>query len=183
MVMLISYHIKAELCTLFDKVHKAFINSANASLYFLPSADGKAFPPIQRRSRWRRLDAPWLLPSAEGERFRRSGGLPPQARLAADGQAGHCRRLAAEVPVFTGGVRRAHGEGHKGGHQGFHPSYESPRFLLASACHRTETRQRNVIFRRGDQCVRPFLYLYAVLAYPAATIRFILRRRDATVSL
>ena len=28
--MLISYHIKAELCTLFDKVHKAFINSANA---------------------------------------------------------------------------------------------------------------------------------------------------------
>ncbi len=50
---------------------------------------------------------------SRGERFRRSGGLPPQARLAADGQAGHCRRLAAEVPVFTGGVRRAHGE--KGG--------------------------------------------------------------------
>ena len=24
--------------------------------------------------------APWFLPSAEGERFRRSGGLPPQAR-------------------------------------------------------------------------------------------------------
>ena len=40
---------------------------------------------------------PWLLPSAEGERFRRSGGLPPQARLAADGQAGNCRRLAAET--------------------------------------------------------------------------------------
>ena len=26
---------------------------------------------------------------------------------------------------------------------GFHPSCESPRFLLASACHRTEIRQRN----------------------------------------
>ena len=54
--------------------------------------------------------------------------------IAADGQenavstAGECRRLAAEMPVFTGGGRRAHGEGHKGGHQGFHP-YES-RFLL-----------------------------------------------------
>ena len=54
------------------------------------------------------------LPGAGGKWFRRSGGLPPQARLAADGQAGHCRRLAAEVPVFTGGVRRAHGEGQKG---------------------------------------------------------------------
>ena len=38
---------------------------------------------------------PWPLPSAEDERFRRSGGLPPQARLAADGQAGNCRRPAA----------------------------------------------------------------------------------------
>ena len=27
----------------------------------------------------------------------------------------------------------------RGGHQGFHPSYESPRFLLASAYQRTET--------------------------------------------
>ena len=50
--MLISYHIKAELCTLFDKVHKAFINSANAphlcTLYCLPtvclSADTAAQP-------------------------------------------------------------------------------------------------------------------------------------------
>ena len=50
--MLISYHIKAELCTLFDKVHKAFINSANAphlcTLYRLPtvclSADTAAQP-------------------------------------------------------------------------------------------------------------------------------------------
>ena len=52
MVMLISYHIKAELCTLFDKVHKAFINSANApslcTFYRLPtvclSADTAAQP-------------------------------------------------------------------------------------------------------------------------------------------
>ena len=52
MVMLISYHIKAELCTLFDKVHKAFINSANTpslyTLYCLPtvclSADTAAQP-------------------------------------------------------------------------------------------------------------------------------------------
>ena len=50
--MLISYHIKAELCTLFDKVHKAFINSANAprlcTFYRLPtvclSADTAAQP-------------------------------------------------------------------------------------------------------------------------------------------
>ena len=27
---------------------------------------------------------------------------------------GECRRLAAEMPVFTGGGRRAHGEGQKG---------------------------------------------------------------------
>ena len=58
------------------------------------------------------------------------------------------------------------------------PSCESPRFLLASACHRTETRQRNVIFRRGDQCVRPFLYLYAVSDTLLLHIRFSLRRRD-----
>ena len=50
--MLISYHIKAELCTLFDKVHKAFINSANVpslcTFYRLPtvclSADTAAQP-------------------------------------------------------------------------------------------------------------------------------------------
>ena len=53
--MLISYHIKAELCTLFDKVHKAFINSANApSLYTFYRLPTVKPPPIQRRSRWRR---------------------------------------------------------------------------------------------------------------------------------
>ena len=39
------------------------------------------------------------------EIFRRSGGLPPQARLAADGQAGHCRRLAAETRGDVGHLR------------------------------------------------------------------------------
>ena len=71
---------------------------------FYPQQRGDP-PPIQRRSRWRRLDAPWLLPSAEGERFRRSGGLPPQARLAADGQAGHCRRPAAGARGGKGTIR------------------------------------------------------------------------------
>ena len=71
---------------------------------FYPQQRGEP-PPIQRRSRWRRLDAPWLLPSAEGERFRRSGGLPPQARLAADGQAGHCRRPAAGARGGKGTIR------------------------------------------------------------------------------
>ena len=86
----------------------------------LQSGDGRFLYPwynytICNHEIFRRYSGvPWPLPSAEGERFRRSGGLPPQARLAADGQAGHCRRLAAEVPVFTGGVRRAHGEGQKG---------------------------------------------------------------------
>ena len=43
-------------------------------------------------------------PSAEGKRFRRSGGLPPQARLALPGRGMfamtwrvQCRRLAAET--------------------------------------------------------------------------------------
>ena len=79
--MLISYHIKAELCTLFDKVHKAFINSANAPLYFLPSADDKAsaVPAACRRRR----------------------------EMAADGQAGHCRRPAAGgLPGSPGGDKR-----------------------------------------------------------------------------
>ena len=79
--MLISYHIKAELCTLFDKVHKAFINSANAPLYFLPSADDKAsaVPAACRRRR----------------------------EMAADGQAGHGRRPAAGgLPGSPGGDKR-----------------------------------------------------------------------------
>ena len=86
MVMLISYHIKAELCTLFDKVHKAFINSTNAPLYFLPSADDKAsaVPAACRRRR----------------------------EMAADGQAGHGRRPAAGgLPGSPGGDKR--GQGHR----------------------------------------------------------------------
>ena len=71
---------------------------------FYPQQRGEP-PPIQRRSRWRRLDAPWLLPSAEGERFRRSGGLPPQARLAADGQAGrrHSHAMSWRISPARGG--------------------------------------------------------------------------------
>ena len=59
---------------------------------------------------------------------RQRENLPPIQRLAAGGgftlkvsvdggrlrRAGDCRRPAAGVPVFTGGVRRAHGEGQKG---------------------------------------------------------------------
>ena len=50
------------------------------------------------------------------------------------------------------------------GHQGFHPSYESPRFLLASACQRTETirvRQRiftSVSFSTDSQCRINYCY-------------------------
>ena len=80
--MLISYHIKAELCTLFDKVHKAFINSANAprlcTFYRLPTvclpADTAAQPVEARLAlpgrgifamTWRGIAA-----------ARRRGGLP-----------------------------------------------------------------------------------------------------------
>mgnify|MGYP000010850549 FL=1 len=52
-------------------------------------------------------------PSAEGKRFRRSGGLPPEARLALPGRGMfamtwrvQCRRLAAETPVPTGRGKR-----------------------------------------------------------------------------
>ena len=64
---------------------------------------------------------PFFLPLSRG------GDLPPFRRLAAAGElgppglggvrhdmAGECRRTAAGVPVFTGGERRAHGEGQKG---------------------------------------------------------------------
>ena len=40
---------------------------------------------------------PFSFPSTEGERFRRYSGAPLEARMAADGQTGHCRRLAAET--------------------------------------------------------------------------------------
>ena len=69
----------------------------------------------------------------------------------------------------------------RGGHQGFHPSYESPRFLLASAYQRTETikkRQRIFTTVGADQCVRPFLYLYAMPDSLLLHMRFSLRRHD-----
>ena len=70
-------------------------------LYRLLTVD---LPPIQRHSRWRRLYAlggrgQWP-PSAAGTPYQRRG------KIAAD------RRR--RVPVFTGGERRAHGEGQKG---------------------------------------------------------------------
>ena len=68
---------------------------------------------------------------------------------------------------------------------GFHPSYESPRFLLASAYQRTETiKERQRIFTTvgADQCVRPFLYLYAMPDSLLLHISATLRRRDMTVS-
>ena len=80
--MLISYHIKAELCTLFDKVHKAFINSANApSLYTFYRLPTVKPPPIQRLA-------------AAGERG------PPGTGVIRHDMAWHCRRPAA------GGCRR-----------------------------------------------------------------------------
>ena len=52
---------------------------------------------------------PFSFPSTEGERFRRYSGAPLEARMAADGQTGHCRRLAAEkcraLPAETRGDR------------------------------------------------------------------------------
>ena len=90
MVMLISYHIKAELCTLFDKVHKAFINSANApslcTFYRLPT----------------------VCLSAD------TAAQPVEARLALPGRgvirhdmAWHCRRPAAGgLPGSPGGDKR-----------------------------------------------------------------------------
>ena len=40
---------------------------------------------------------PFSFPSTECERFRRYSGSPLEARMAADGQTGHCRRPAAET--------------------------------------------------------------------------------------
>ena len=40
---------------------------------------------------------PFSFPSTKCERFRRYSGAPLEARMAADGQTGHCRRLAAET--------------------------------------------------------------------------------------
>ena len=40
---------------------------------------------------------PFSFPSTECERFRRYSGAPLEARMAADGQTGHCRRPAAET--------------------------------------------------------------------------------------
>lgn len=50
------------------------------------------------------------------------------------------KRMGSASPV---GMLQREGR-QEGDTYGFHhPSCESPRFLLASACHRTETRQRN----------------------------------------
>ncbi len=79
--MLISYHIKAELCTLFDKVHKAFINSANAprlcTFYRLPTIK----PP--------------LFAAAGGADA--AGGGCCRHGVAAAGRRGDCRGLPAET--------------------------------------------------------------------------------------
>ena len=75
--MLTSYHIKAELCTLFDKVHKAFINSANApSLYTFYRLPTVKPPPFRRLA-------------AAGERG------PPGTGVIRHDMAWHCRRPAA----------------------------------------------------------------------------------------
>ena len=59
----------------------------------------------------------------------------------AEPQRGVCRLRAAGT---CADAARAH---KRDGHQGFHPSYESPRFLLASAYQRTETtKERQRIF-------------------------------------
>ena len=88
MVMLISYHIKAELCTLFDKVHKAFINSANApslcTFYRLPTVK----PPLFRRL------------AAAGGRWLPMG----RPGIAAARRRGDCRGLPAETKGGKGTV-------------------------------------------------------------------------------
>ena len=78
-------------------------------------------------------------------------------------------------------AERAH---KRDGHQGFHPSCESPRFLLASACQRAETMgERQRIFSTvGEHSVLPCLDLFAVSDSVLLRIRFHLRRRDITVS-
>ena len=98
---------------------------------FYPQQRGEP-PPIQRRSRWRRLDAPWLLPSAEGERFRRSGGLPPQARLALPGRGLFAMAWREKLPPSAAGGGRAHGRGQEGkDNQGFLSPLNSPNFPLS----------------------------------------------------
>ena len=93
--MLISYHIKAELCTLFDKVHKAFINSANAprlcAFYRLPtvcpSADTAAQP----------VEARLALPG-------RGMFAMTWRGIAAARRRGDCRDLPAETKGGKGTV-------------------------------------------------------------------------------
>ena len=80
--MLISYHIKAELCTLFDKVHKAFINSANAprlcTFYRLSTVK----PPLFRRlaaagGRWLPMGRPGIAAARRrGQKGQGHQGFP-----------------------------------------------------------------------------------------------------------
>ena len=96
--MLISYHIKAELCTLFDKVHKAFINSANApslcTFYRLPtvclSADTAAQPVEARLAlpgrgmfamTWRGIAAVWRRGDCRGLPAETKGAGTPTVSL------------------------------------------------------------------------------------------------------
>ena len=125
MVMLISYHIKAELCTLFDKVHKAFINSANApslcTFYRLPtvclSADTAAQPVEARLAlpgrgmfamTWRGIAAVWRRGDCRGLPAETKGAGTPRFPCP------FClRRQTAALPAVEGGHSAAPSEGVK----------------------------------------------------------------------
>ena len=151
---------------------------------------------------------PFLRPAERGTRTALACSLYPGGSFSAPAERG--MRTAQACSPLTGGkffdepqrgvalcgargfaAPRGGGEcadaarAHKrDGHQGFHPSCESPRFLLASACQRAETvGERQRIFSTvGEHSVLPCLDLFAVSDSVLLRIRFHLRRRDITVS-
>ena len=129
---------------------------------------------------WRKLCRfPFLLTQSDrGTRTASACSLLTGGAFFAEPQRGVCRLRTAGT---CADAARAH---KRDGHQGFHPSCESPRFLLASACQRAETvGERQRIFSTvGEHSVLPCLDLFAVSDSVLLRIRFHLRRRDITVS-
>ncbi len=93
--MSISYHKKERLCTIIDKVHKAFINSAKPPSHF-------TFYRLLTVKRYRRSGG---RAAAGDERFfllyrKQTRNLPPIQRRAAGGE------ITLEVSVHSGRLRR-----------------------------------------------------------------------------
>ena len=128
---------------------------------------------------WRKLCRfPFLLTQSDrGTRTASACSLLTGGAFFAEPQRGVCRLRTAGT---CADAARAH---KRDGHQGFHPSCESPRFLLASACQRAETvGERQRIFSTvGEHSVLPCPELSAVPDTILLHRRFTLRRRGISV--